>query len=76
MSASLYYRPTKQKTRLPGGSADYDRLIEVFGGHPMILDEGDISTLKAMHVASGNELYLRLSDAIEKHGSIEVGADY
>ena len=74
MTISIYWRPTSTKQHRIGGlSRDYDALRETLG---LQLTESDLPTLRAMHRASGSQLYEGLIDAIEKAGSVEVFAEY
>lgn len=82
MSANLYWHPVKRGRDLPcsAPSVTIEALGYAFGGGTQWrLGKGDIATLRGMVAASpkgSRGTFEEIIEAIEKHGDIDVWAQY
>lgn len=68
-------RPKSKGETIGSGNSLCDHVRRVFGSFPITLDERHMGTLEAMHIASGNDTYKAIFDAIERYGEIELDAE-
>lgn len=75
MSVSICWEPESTNSRSfeTGGSTEMEALQKAFGKRIVV---GDIPTLRGMSIATGNEFYDEVADAIEKYGNINVWGEY
>jgi hypothetical protein len=78
VSASVVYQPVKTRRAVKGsGSTAWEKTRRIFGAHPL-LDESSVPMLRAL--AIGDEFlaayWTDLADLVEKHGAIELDAEF
>lgn len=83
MSASIFYRPIeKEDPGIHTGAPSYfiGCIEKVFGSLPYIFNKDDVKALRAMAIATNNadakNPFEQLADVIDKHGEVEVYAEY
>jgi hypothetical protein len=79
MSVSFRWRPVADSKDIGAGtSTDHSVLAEVFGESPWTFEVEDLKQLRAMAAAKGGaeNLYAKIADLVERHGSIQVTAAY
>lgn len=81
MSASIYYQAVKGKNLSVGAKSSFLAAIErAFGGVPCVLSEHDVLKLQGLAAAFDSEdqraAVQELIEAIEKHASVRVWAEY
>lgn len=80
MSVSIMWRPQKNNGRSLNGQSSFKEALEkVFGNLPKTFTKKDIERLEVMHRLSDipyDDPYEELIEAINKHSSIEVWAEY
>ena len=82
MGANIYFRPVKPKNKYAVCSMAPQSFMETmrkaFGDFPCELSEADLQKLNGMAIMFTDDCnpYTDLIDAINKHGTIEVYAEY
>ena len=78
MSANLYYSTIAKGTCFGGGSTMTELLREAKGEFPITFDRGDLAMLRGMALADkhSRKSIEELMEAIEKHGALNVWAEW